>query len=82
MGDPTILHAEHLPCLCHNVLCLVVQACLSPCDLWDCSLQGFSVHEISQARILEWVAIFLLQGIFPTQGLKLSLLILYGNYLK
>ena len=36
---------------------------------------GSSVHEISQARILEWVAIHsLLQGIFPTQGSNLGLL--------
>ena len=28
----------------------------------DCSLPGSSVHEIFQARVLEWVAIFLLQG--------------------
>ena len=28
------------------------------CDPMDCSLPGSSVHEISQARILEWVAIF------------------------
>ena len=82
MGDPTTLCAEHPPCLCHKVLWLVVQSCLSLCDLWDCSPQGFSVHEIFQARILEWVAIFLLQGIFPTLRLNLSLLILYGNYLK
>ena len=27
-----------------------------------------SLHGILQARVLEWVAIFLLQGIFPTQG--------------
>ena len=26
-------------------------------DSMDCSLPGFSVHEILQARILEWVAI-------------------------
>ena len=34
----------------------------------DCRLPGSSVHGILQARILEWAAIFLLQGIFPTQG--------------
>ena len=28
----------------------------------DYSLPAFSVHEISQARILEWVAISLIQG--------------------
>ena len=33
-----------------------------------CGLPGFSVHEIFQARILEWVAILFLQGVFPTQG--------------
>ena len=33
-----------------------------------------SVHEISQAKILEWVGHFLLQGIFQAQGLNLSLL--------
>ena len=34
--------------------------------LWT-SLPGSSVHGISLARILEWVAISFLQGIFPTQ---------------
>ena len=34
----------------------------------DCSLPGFSIHGIFQARVLKWVAI--LQGIFPTQGLN------------
>ena len=37
-------------------------------------LPGFSVHGIFQARILEWVANFLLLGIFSTQGLNLDLL--------
>ena len=32
-------------------------SCVWPCKPMDCSPQGFSVHEISQARILEWVAI-------------------------
>ena len=27
------------------------------CDLMDCSLSGFSIHGVLQARILEWVAI-------------------------
>ena len=40
----------------------------------DCSLPGSAAHGILQARILEWVAIFLLQGIFPTQGLNPGLL--------
>ena len=33
----------------------------------DYSLPGSSVYGILQARILEWVAIFLLQRIFLTQ---------------
>ena len=31
--------------------------CVWLCDLMDCSLPGFSIHGILQARILEWVAI-------------------------
>ena len=36
----------------------------------DYSPPGSSVHGISQVRTLEWVAIILLQGIFPTQELN------------
>ena len=32
------------------------QLCLTLCDATDCSPPGSSVHGISQARILEWVA--------------------------
>ena len=35
----------------------VAQLCLTLCDPMDCSLPGSSVHEIFQARVLEWVAI-------------------------
>ena len=35
----------------------VAQSCLTLCDPMDCSLPGFSVHGIFQARVLEWVAI-------------------------
>jgi len=45
----------------------VTQSCPTLGDPMDCSLQG-SVLEIFQARVLEWVAIILLQGIFLTQG--------------
>ena len=52
----------------------VTQSCPTLCDLMDCSLPGFSAHDILQARILEWVASHsLLQGIFPTQGLNRGL---------
>ena len=36
---------------------LVIHLCLTLCDPTDCSLPGSSIHEILQARILEWVAI-------------------------
>ena len=32
-------------------------SCVQLCDPMDCSLPGFSVHGIFQARVLEWVAI-------------------------
>ena len=35
----------------------VIQSCPSLSDPMDCSLPGFSVHGIFQARVLEWVAI-------------------------
>ena len=36
---------------------LVTKLCPTLCYPMDCSLLGFSVHGISQAGILEWVAI-------------------------
>ena len=38
-------------------LCSVTQSWSALCDPMDCSLQGSSVHEIFQARVLELVAI-------------------------
>ena len=35
----------------------VAQSCPTLSDPMDCSLPGFSVHGIFQARVLEWVAI-------------------------
>ena len=35
----------------------VTQSCPTLCDPMGCSLPGFSIHGISQARVLEWVAI-------------------------
>ena len=40
-----------------SVKMLAVQWCLTACNPMDCSPPGSSVHGISQARILEWVAI-------------------------
>ena len=44
----------------------VCESCLTLWDSMDCSPPGFSVHGISQARIVEWVAISF--SFFPTQG--------------
>ena len=41
-------------CIC---VCLVPQSCPALCDPRDCSPLGSSVHEIVQARRLEWVAL-------------------------
>ena len=35
----------------------VAQSCPTLSDLMDCSLPGSSIHEIFQARVLEWIAI-------------------------
>ena len=39
-------------------------SCVQLCDPVDCSLPGSSVHGISQARILEWVAVSFLRAAF------------------
>ena len=43
----------------HIVRAQSLQSCSTLCDPMDCSLPGFSVHGIFQARILEWVAMSL-----------------------
>ena len=40
----------------------VTQLCQTLFDPMDCSLPGFSIHEIFQARVLEWVAISFSRG--------------------
>ena len=44
------------------VCVLVTRSCLTLCDPMDCSLPGFSAHEILQARILEWGAMLFSRG--------------------
>ena len=43
-------------------MCLVAQSGPTLWDPMDCSLPGFSVHRILQARIPEWVAISSFRG--------------------
>ena len=49
---------------CLGYVCVSVCAlsCLTLCDPIDCSPPGSSIHGISQARILEWVAISYSRG--------------------
>ena len=62
--------------------CSVARLCLTLCNPTDWGPPGSSVHGISQARVLDWVCHFLLQGIFPTQGSNLCLLrLLLGTWI-
>ena len=48
----THTHAHTYVCCC-----LVIKSCLTLCDPMNYSPPGFSIHGISQARTLEWVAV-------------------------
>ena len=50
------LHNKDIVCVCS-----VTQSC-PICDAMDCNLPVFSVHGISQERILEW-------GVIPPPGI-------------
>ena len=47
----------HLQCLKLKSESAVAQSCPTLSDPMDCSLPGSPIHGISQARVLEWVAI-------------------------
>ena len=52
--------------------CLVTMSCLTLCNAMHCSPPGSSVHGISQARILEWIAISFSKG--SSQGSNIHFL--------
>ena len=54
--------------------CWVAKLCLALCNPVNCSPQASSVHGISPGKNTRVGCCFLLQGIFPTQWLKLHLL--------
>ena len=84
-------HSQECPLgwLCVRA-CVCVRACacvcaralsrfgsvLTLCYAMDCSSPGSPFHGILQARMLEWLAIFLLQRVFLTQGSNPNLLYL------
>ena len=49
------------------VLCVCVQMCPAVCDSMGCSLPGFTVHGIFQARIPDWAAITCSRGSFQSR---------------
>ena len=48
-----------------------LQLCPTLCNSTDCSLPDFSIHGVSQARILEWVSMSFSRGL-PDLGIKLT----------
>ena len=57
-----------------KLCCVVSKLCPTLCDPVYCSSPGSSVHGISQARILEWVAISFSRGSFQPRDLTLVVL--------
>ena len=55
MGSQRIGHIRSVYCL--SCVCSITQSYTTLCSSMDCNPRGSSVHGISQARILEWVAI-------------------------
>ena len=54
-------------------VCSVAQLCLTLCNPMECSRPGSSVHGISQAILLDWVAIFSSRRSSPpTDGTRVS----------
>ena len=72
-----IMSSWHL-CLPFPKVCVCAQSCPTLCDPMDCSPPGSSVQRISQARILEWVAISFSRDI-PDPGIKPKFLYLVGR---
>ena len=59
--------------LCLLAECIHAQSCWTLWDLISCSLPSSSVHGISQARILEWVAIhFSKESSLFREGIQVS----------
>ena len=49
-----------------------LQSCPTLCDPMDCSLPGFSIHGIFQAKVLEWGAIAFSNSLLPTHNFFLT----------
>ena len=53
-------------------VCVHTQSCLTLCNSINCSPPGSCVHRVSQARILEWVAISFSRGSLWPRNLTLQ----------
>ena len=60
--NPGFMNPSPIPVYYKHARAKSLQSCLTLCDPMVCSSPGLSVHGISQARILEWVAIFSSRG--------------------
>ena len=63
----SVIHTRVCVCVCVRAMWL--QSYPTLCDPVDCRPPSFSIHEILQARILEWVAI-LSPGDLPNPGVE------------
>ena len=63
-------HLQKQNSVLREVYCcrLVTKSCLTLCNPMDCSSPGSSIYRISQAAILEWVAISFSRGSFWPKG--------------
>ena len=62
-----------------SIPCMCAQLYPTLCNPVDCSLPGFSVHRILQARILEWL-LFPSPGDLPNPGLEPTSPALAGRF--
>ena len=60
--------------------CLVAKSCPTVCDPMDCSLPCSLVHGISQARVLDQVAICFFRGYLPDPGIGPTYPVLAGRF--
>ena len=60
----------------------VAQSCPTPSDPMDCSLPGFSIHGIFQAKVLEWGAIALIiqNYLLQSQVIRADGLEIFANF--
>ena len=73
---------HYAKCICYLCACGRVQLCPVLCDSVDSSPPGFSVHEMSQARILKWVATSSSRGLLDPEmeSVFLASLALAGRF--